>query len=633
MVATLYNGVSGIKTHQFGLDSLSNNIANVNTNGFRGNIPQFSSVFAKSLDYLNTSSTVSSDFEHGATVSTNAIDTSEGSYENADNSPLNVALKGDGWFVVGEDQTGSFTLNESPVSLSQKNYFTRDGQFLLDGDSYLVNGSGHYVYGVNLGKLADDGTFTLSNDSDADQQALTSTTLEPIRIPDSVNAHPTLTTEVDIAINLSKTQNISNVSDVFYTINSNDPTAIDLKTFDETAFRENDMNTLFNGDGDHLDLTQNTSMAITMTRGDTTQTLNYIYGEGTDTDNVFYFTTVGDFVDKIADNTGLTVSINPESTCVFEIKNVTADGDTAEDVTLEFSTISDDLRELGITTSNQLIDLLGITQAETVLQADNAGSVIITEPMYVPTYQTNMTVYDDEGTAYIMQSEYYLTEWGGDQDVWDVATLIYTYDQSQIMSSDFSRGTLSFDSDGTPTYVDSTTGAATSEVSFADQTITFNPVSSGTSSSTNQIYKDSSVIDSEIDGNAPGFLEKISIDGNGIIYLQFTNNIVEPMGRLGLANFVNDQGLSKAGGNLFEMNYQIVDGEQVLISGLAESMWNLETGNLINGSVMQGMLETSNVNFSSALTELIVMQRGYSASAKTFTTGDELIKEAINLKK
>lgn len=41
MNGTLVNSYSGIKTHQFGLDSISNNIANVNTIGYRENIPQF----------------------------------------------------------------------------------------------------------------------------------------------------------------------------------------------------------------------------------------------------------------------------------------------------------------------------------------------------------------------------------------------------------------------------------------------------------------------------------------------------------------------------------------------------------------------------------------------------------------
>ena len=50
MNSTLINSYSGIKTHQFGLDSISNNIANVNTIGYRENIPQFESLFSTNMD-------------------------------------------------------------------------------------------------------------------------------------------------------------------------------------------------------------------------------------------------------------------------------------------------------------------------------------------------------------------------------------------------------------------------------------------------------------------------------------------------------------------------------------------------------------------------------------------------------
>lgn len=56
MVGSFYNGISGIKTHQFGIDSTSNNIANVNTTGYRGNLPEFKSLFATNLNFINSNS-------------------------------------------------------------------------------------------------------------------------------------------------------------------------------------------------------------------------------------------------------------------------------------------------------------------------------------------------------------------------------------------------------------------------------------------------------------------------------------------------------------------------------------------------------------------------------------------------
>lgn len=89
----------------------------------------------------------------------------------------------------------------------QQNFFTRDGSFSLDGEGYLVNSSGYYMYGINLGKIAADGTLTGTNNLEADYAALGGSKLEPLKIPKDLHYKPTLTTEVNLAINLNRTQN------------------------------------------------------------------------------------------------------------------------------------------------------------------------------------------------------------------------------------------------------------------------------------------------------------------------------------------------------------------------------------------------------------------------------------------
>ena len=150
MNSTLINSYSGIRTHQFGLDSISNNIANVNTIGYRRNIPQFESLFSTNMDSLNADSPINNDMNYGATKSSNAISTRSGSYKASDGE-FNVAYEGKGWFVVGEQKSGSFEIKDDGYEKKQKNYFTRDGSFLRDGEGYIVNTSGYYMYGVDLG--------------------------------------------------------------------------------------------------------------------------------------------------------------------------------------------------------------------------------------------------------------------------------------------------------------------------------------------------------------------------------------------------------------------------------------------------------------------------------------------------
>lgn len=107
MVGAFYNGISGIRTHQFGIDSTSNNIANVNTVGYRANLPEFKSLFATSMSYVNANSPISNDYNYGSTIGSNAINANDGTYVSAEGD-FNVAYSGKGWFVVGLNKKWCF---------------------------------------------------------------------------------------------------------------------------------------------------------------------------------------------------------------------------------------------------------------------------------------------------------------------------------------------------------------------------------------------------------------------------------------------------------------------------------------------------------------------------------------------
>ena len=231
MNGTLVNGYSGIKTHQFGLDSVSNNIANVNTIGYRENIPQFESLFANQFDTLNADSPINNDMNYGATKSSNAISTRSGNYKASDGE-FNVAYEGKGWFIVGEQKSGSFEIKDDGYEKKQKNYFTRDGSFLRDGEGYIVNTSGYYMYGVDLGKIEND-IFTSSQSEEQDTEALSSGMLKPLQVPQNLYYRPVLTTRVDLSTNLNKNENASSATKFFRNANGE---------FDEERFMNMDIN-------------------------------------------------------------------------------------------------------------------------------------------------------------------------------------------------------------------------------------------------------------------------------------------------------------------------------------------------------------------------------------------------------
>ncbi|SHK75844.1 flagellar hook protein FlgE [Selenomonas ruminantium] len=137
MMRSLYSGVSGIKGHQTRMDVVGNNIANVNTTGFKSGRVTFADTLSQ------TSSSAASATGNlggrnpkqiGLGVGVASIDTlfTDGSVQ-ATGKNTDVAMSGNGLFVV---KSGSET------------YYTRDGAFEFDEKgNYVLPGSGHFVQG------------------------------------------------------------------------------------------------------------------------------------------------------------------------------------------------------------------------------------------------------------------------------------------------------------------------------------------------------------------------------------------------------------------------------------------------------------------------------------------------------
>ncbi|KAF1075720.1 flagellar hook protein FlgE [Halodesulfovibrio sp. MK-HDV] len=123
------------------------------------------------------------------------------------------------------------------------------------------------------------------------------------------------------------------------------------------------------------------------------------------------------------------------------------------------------------------------------------------------------------------------------------------------------------------------------------------------------------------DGYTAGFLQEVTVDRNGVVSGRYSNGRREELFVLGLADFANRQGLSLQGGNLFAQSTS--SGEAVI--GTAN------TGRL--GTVSSNTLELSNVDMSRQMVKLITTQRGYQSNSKVITTSDEMLQEAINLKR
>lgn len=596
---TILNSYSGMKTHQFGLDSISNNIANVNTNGFKENIPEFKNLFSAQMDTLNSSTITNNDRSYGATGASNAISTKNGNYHPSDGQ-FDVAYMGKGWFVVGEKQDGSFEVKEDGYEMPQPIYFTRNGGFNRDSDGYLVTSSGQYVYGVNLDKIK-DGVFT-SNPSEQDLSSLPTGQMHPLQIPQELKFHPVVTTKVDVAVNLNAKSNFKSAQEFLV------PNGV----IDESRVKSQDVASFADDDGQPFDPRAFRDIIITIKKGEegseSEESLRFSYGSGGASANEFR--TIGELMELFS-KSGLELSptLGARGNLAFSVKNPQA-------------------QKLEVTIGGALSNRIGISTSAIPLAQDEH---IQSKDLKIATYSTSLDIYDEDGGKFLLKSEYYLMDAGDPTGTppipqkWLVQSAVYDFSGEFMISKEPVTQELVFDKDGKPE-------SAPMELDFKDSKITYSITGSDKYTSRNLPYEDSKMLEASQDGKAEGSLKDIRIDENGIIFLAFSNGVSEPMGRLGVVAFVNDQGLKKMGDNVYSLGTNALGGQNRVLSGNPILGWNNE-GNLKFGQIKHKYLETSNVDVGNALTNLILYQRGYSMNAKAFNTGDDLVKEAIALKK
>ena len=156
MMRSLYSGVSGLKVHQTGMDVIGNNIANVNTVGFKSQRATFSELF------YQTTQSASGPNAATSTGGQNAKQIGLGS--NVAQISVNITNEG------GSQSTGNDTdlkINGQEFFIVQKggaDYYTKAGNFTTDGFGNLVTGSGGYVMGYTAERDAVTGDFVLMTD-------------------------------------------------------------------------------------------------------------------------------------------------------------------------------------------------------------------------------------------------------------------------------------------------------------------------------------------------------------------------------------------------------------------------------------------------------------------------------------
>ncbi|WP_025821662.1 flagellar hook protein FlgE [Shewanella marina] len=163
--------LSGISAAQKDLNTTANNIANVNTVGFKESRAEFADVYANSI-FANGKTAVGG----GATTTQVAQQFHQGSMQFTNNS-LDMAINGGGFFVT------------SPGGDSKDYNYTRAGAFKVNSDNYLTDSMGNFLQ-----------TFPVDKDGNSTSVSLTTT--KPVQIPDTAGS-PFMTENVGMQMNLN----------------------------------------------------------------------------------------------------------------------------------------------------------------------------------------------------------------------------------------------------------------------------------------------------------------------------------------------------------------------------------------------------------------------------------------------
>ncbi len=142
MMRSLYSGVTGLRAHQTKMDVIGNNIANVNTVGFKASRVIFQDIYSQTVAPASASTATSGGTNPqqiglGVQLATIDVLNTEASSQYTGNT-LDLAIDGDGYFIIKDGNTYTYT---------------RAGNFYTDSENYLVDSNGNYVMGYETDAL------------------------------------------------------------------------------------------------------------------------------------------------------------------------------------------------------------------------------------------------------------------------------------------------------------------------------------------------------------------------------------------------------------------------------------------------------------------------------------------------
>ena len=503
-------GLSGLNGAAKSLDVIGNNIANSSTVGFKGSTTEFADVYARSLNGAGATQA-----GIGVSVAAIAQQFTQGNIETTAN-PLDIAINGAGFFRTGIAGTVQYT---------------RNGQFSLDKNGYVVTPQGANVTGYGVA---------------ANGQILASTPT-PLKIS-TTDMTPVATTKVDTSINLDSRE----ATPTNYPFNANDATTYNKQV----------------------------PVSVYDTLGNSHTMSLYYVKTGSGTWDVY----------AGADGT--------------EITNVNVDKAASIDPTAQAARAA-----WTAATKASPQDPAAVAQALTAYAAA-ASSAVSTAAGSAGATAATVTAIQSAASS-------------------QGNTVGATPDQvDQVISAAVSVpsvpiGTLKFDSNGALSAPLMSPQTLPLNVSFpiypatgAKETLA---IKVGFNGST-QYGADTSEKLTTQDGYTAGHLQRFSASADGTLLGQYSNGQTKPLGQVVLANFTNAGGLEPIGNN----SWTETSASGTPLLGVAG------TGGF--GVLQSSATESSNVDLTAELVNMITAQRVYQANAQTIKTQDSVLQTLVNLR-
>jgi len=646
MTTSFYNGIGGMKTSQVGIDVLGDNIANINTVGYKQQQVDFSTLFSNSL--YNASSPVSSDIGYASTAASTVMDLSQGSIQQTD-SVFDMAIEGKGWMAV-KDQ------NDQLV-------YTKTTSFSRDRDGTLVSDDGSKLQVVNAHNLKFDGTnWKFDATIPTDNLISNSPTLSSISLPENIIFPPQPTTSIKIGGNLAnqdiaptpklaqsnndfgvlydtnaQNMNIKDGQDVVFGFGDNIYYDNGIIKYDMCIFDDevdgNDVNIDFDVNGKNIKLTlpdgsssediinaltqeldkngilysssnnllqlQNSEKLII--KNNDTSFVNsasmqkLVYSTTTNEENSF--TTIQDFVDKL---NNLATNTYQDVNVVFEDGKISVNNNSNTDIKaiLDKTDNSNDMFISNLDMLGNIVKPLSSSSSLTFNQNYQGFSGVIV---------------DNNGNRNDLQFDFYKTKLSDGVTTWNL-TITEIDPNGNIIST--KNQDITFDQIGgllTPSTIDIDNNGITTTIDLGGA---FSGITSIDKANVGFVYSQ--------DGYEEGYLVDYDVNENGEIIANFSNSKSGVLAQIPIYHFQNEQGLDSLGSGKFTPTSN--SGEAFFYNDMSGKY-------LAGAKVVNYSLEMSNVNMGQAMTELIVMQKAFDANSKSITTSDQMIQKAIDMKR